>query len=87
MNKPGPIPDFTEVTLKRAVDVQGLRMPAGAHGVATAAYADGKPYAVTSGTPRHAVVTLEGRDIRADRLGRVYVPRPLTPRRPAAHRA
>ena len=39
MDRSEPIPDFTEVTLKRAVDVQGVQMPAGAHGVVMAAYA------------------------------------------------
>jgi hypothetical protein len=58
------MPAFTEVTLKRAVDVQGVHMPAGAHGVVMAAYADGKAYEVEFETPRHVVLTLEGADIQ-----------------------
>ena len=65
MDRLEPIPDFTEVTLKRAVDAQGVHMPAGAHGVVMAAYADGRAYEVEFEVPRHVVLTLEGRDIQA----------------------
>jgi hypothetical protein len=58
-------PDFTEVTLKRAVDVEGVRLPAGAHGVVMAGYADGQAYEVEFEHPRHVVVTLEGEDLAA----------------------
>lgn len=64
MDRHEPMPAFTEVTLKRAVDVQGVHMPAGAHGVVMAAYADGKAYEVEFETPRHVVLTLEGADIQ-----------------------
>lgn len=65
MDRSVPIPDFTEVTLRRAVDVQGVHMPAGARGVVMAAYADGQAYEVEFETPQHVVLTLEGRDIQA----------------------
>jgi hypothetical protein len=65
MDRSEPIPDFTEVTLKRAVDVQGVHLPAGAHGVVMAAYADGQAYEVEFEAPRHVVLTLEGEDIQA----------------------
>jgi hypothetical protein len=66
MDRPEPIPDFTEVTLKRAVDVQGVHMPAGAHGVVMGAYADGLAYEVEFETPQHVVLTLEGKDIQRE---------------------
>lgn len=65
MDRHEPIPDFTEVTLKRAVDVQGVHLPAGAHGVVMAAYADGLAYEVEFEAPKHTVLTVEGRDIEA----------------------
>jgi len=65
MDRHEPIPDFTEVTLKRAVDVQGVHLPAGTHGVVMAAYADGLAYEVEFEAPKHAVLTVEGRDIEA----------------------
>lgn len=64
MERPEPIPDFTEVTLKRPVDAHGVHMPAGAHGVVMAAYANGLAYEVEFETPQHVVLTLEGRDIQ-----------------------
>ena len=60
-----PFPDFTEVTLKHAVDVQGWRVPAGAHGVIMASYADGQAYEVEFEHPQHVVLTLEGKDFEA----------------------
>jgi hypothetical protein len=39
MDRPEPIPEFTEVTLRRAVDRHGVHMPMGARGVVMAAYA------------------------------------------------
>lgn len=65
MDKPPAFPDFTEVTLKRAVDVQGVHMPAGAHGVVMAGYADGLAYEVEFEQPQHVVLTVEGRDLTA----------------------
>jgi hypothetical protein len=65
MDRREPIPDFTEVTLKHAVDVRGVHVPAGAHGVVMAAYADGLAYAVEFEKPKRMVLTLEGRDIQA----------------------
>jgi hypothetical protein len=65
MDRPAPIPEFTEVTLKHAVDVQGVHMPAGAHGVVMAAYADGRAYEVEFESPQHVVLTLEGEDLQA----------------------
>lgn len=65
MDRPEPIPELTEVTLNRAVDRRGVHLPAGAHGVVMAAYADGLAYEVEFETPKHIVVTLEGTDIRA----------------------
>lgn len=66
MDRPAPLPDFAEVTLKRAVDVQGVHMPAGAHGVVMGAYADGLAYEVEFEAPEHAVLTLEGKDIQRE---------------------
>ena len=66
MDRPEPIPDFTEVTLKRAVDVQGVHMPAGTHGVVMGAYADGLAYEVEFATPQHVVLTLESKDIQRE---------------------
>jgi hypothetical protein len=65
MDKRPAFADFTEVTLKRAVDVQGVHLPAGAHGVVMAAYADGQAYEVEFDRPRHVVLTLEGKDLTA----------------------
>ena len=65
MDRPPLIPDFADVTLKRAIDVQGVHMPAGAHGVVMAAYADGRAYEVEFETPQHVVLTLEGKDLQA----------------------
>jgi hypothetical protein len=65
MERREPIPDFTIVTLKRAVDARGVHVPAGARGVVMAAYADGRAYEVESEKPEHVVLTLEGRDIQA----------------------
>lgn len=65
MDKPAPIPELTEITLRRAVDRRGVHMPAGAHGVVMAAYADGLAYEVEFETPKHIVLTLEGTDIQA----------------------
>lgn len=65
MDRLEPIPELTEITLKRAVDVQGVHMPAGAHGVVMAAYADGLAYEVEFAAPKHAVLTVERRDIEA----------------------
>jgi hypothetical protein len=65
MERSEPIPDFTKVTLKRAVDVRGVHVPAGAHGVVMAAYTDGRAYEVEFETPKHVVLTLEGADIQA----------------------
>lgn len=65
MDRPEPIPEFTEVTLRRAVDRRGVHMPVGARGVAMAAYADGLAYEVEFETPSHVVLTLEGADIQA----------------------
>ena len=53
------------ITLRHDVDVQGVRMPAGAHGVVMAAYANGKAYEVEFEQPRHMVLTLEGKDLSA----------------------
>ena len=57
-------PTFTElsqVSLIRSVKVQGVAMPAGARGVAMAAYADGLAYEVEFEDP-HVVLTIEGED-------------------------
>jgi hypothetical protein len=40
-------------------------MPAGAHGVVMAAYADGRAYEVEFEAPQHVVLTLEGQYIQA----------------------
>jgi hypothetical protein len=65
MATPVRIPELTEITLKRAVDRRGVHVPAGAHGVVMAAYADGLAYEVEFETPKHVVLTLEGTDIQA----------------------
>jgi hypothetical protein len=65
MDRPRPISEFTEVTLKRAVHVRGVDVPVGAHGVVMAAYADGLAYEVEFETPKHIVLTLEGTDLQA----------------------
>jgi hypothetical protein len=65
MDRTPTFPDFTEVTLRYDVDVQGVRLPAGSHGVVMAAYADGTAYEVEFDQPRHVVLTLEGRDFAA----------------------
>ena len=59
-----PIQELAEVSLTRAVTVQGVSMPAGARGVVMAAYADGQAYEVEFAEP-HAVLTIEGWDLRA----------------------
>jgi hypothetical protein len=56
--------EFTEITLSRSVDVQGMHMPAGARGVIMAAWADGRAYEVEFETPRHVVLTIEDADLR-----------------------
>jgi hypothetical protein len=60
--------DFTQVALLRSVDVQGVHMPKGAHGVVMAAYADGLAYEVEFDEPRHVVLTIESRDLRRERM-------------------
>jgi hypothetical protein len=55
--------EFTEVTLRHPVDAQGVHLPAGAHGVIMAAYADGGAYEVEFERPVHVVLTLEGKDL------------------------
>ena len=62
MDRQPSFPDLTEVTLKHSVDVQGVRLPAGAHGVVMAGYADGKAYEVEFEQP-HVVLTVEGKDL------------------------
>ncbi len=64
MDRLDPIPEFTEITLKRVVNRRGVHMPAGAHGIVMAAYSDGLAYEVEFETPRHVVLTLEGTDIQ-----------------------
>ncbi|WP_158258302.1 hypothetical protein [Rhodopila globiformis] len=46
-----PFTEFTDVTLRRPVEVQGISMPAGAHGVIMGVYADGQAYEVEFHTP------------------------------------
>jgi hypothetical protein len=58
-------PDFAEVALRRAVNAAGVRLPAGAHGVVMARYADGRAYEVEFEEPQHVVVTVEGEDLQA----------------------
>jgi hypothetical protein len=65
MDKLPAFADFTEVTLKRAVDAQVVHLPAGARGVVMAAYADGQAYEIEFDRPRHVVLTLEGKDLTA----------------------
>jgi hypothetical protein len=65
MNRPKPIPELTEVALKRAIDRRGVHMPAGARGVVMASYADGLAYEVEFEAPAHIVLTLEGADLQA----------------------
>jgi hypothetical protein len=65
MDRPKPIPELTEVTLKRAVDRRGVHLPAGARGVVMAAYANGLAYEVEFETPKHMVLTLEDTDVQA----------------------
>lgn len=59
-----PFTEFTDVTLRRPVEVQGISMPAGAHGVIMGVYADGQAYEVEFHTP-HVVLTIEHGDLRA----------------------
>jgi hypothetical protein len=56
--------EFSEVTLKRPVEVQGVQMPAGAHGVIMGVYADGLAYEVEFASP-HVVLTIEQEDLQA----------------------
>nr|WP_294559928.1 hypothetical protein [uncultured Rhodopila sp.] len=56
--------EFSEVTLKRPVKVQGVLMPAGAHGVIMGAYADGLAYEVEISSPL-VVLTIEREDLQA----------------------
>jgi hypothetical protein len=65
MDRYTPIPEFTDVTLKHPVDVQGVHVPAGAHGVVMATYADGWAYEVEFEEPQHVVLTLKGEGIQA----------------------
>jgi hypothetical protein len=43
----------------------GVHLPAGAHGVVMARYADGRAYEVEFDEPQHVVVTVEGEDLQA----------------------
>ena len=56
--------EFSDVILKRAVDVQGEHMPAGAKGTVMGVYADGLGYEVEFFSPRHVVLTIEGEDLQ-----------------------
>jgi len=56
--------EFSEVTLKRPVEAQGVLMPAGAHGVIMGVYADGLAYEVEFASP-HVVLTIEQEDLQA----------------------
>jgi hypothetical protein len=57
--------ELSEVTLARPIKVQGVSMPAGARGVVMAAWADGLAYEVEFESPQHAVLTIEGEDLKA----------------------
>lgn len=59
------IAEFTEVTLRRPLDEDGVHMPAGAHGVVMGVYADGLAYEVEFHAPVHAVLTVERSDLTA----------------------
>jgi hypothetical protein len=59
-----PFAEFTDVTLRHSVEVQGVFMPAGAHGVIMGVYADGQAYEVEFDSP-HVVLTIEHRDLQA----------------------
>jgi hypothetical protein len=60
--------DFTHVALTRSVDTEGVHMPEGARGVVMAAYADGLAYEVEFDEPRQVVLTIEGKDLRRERM-------------------
>jgi hypothetical protein len=66
MDKHPALSDFTEVSLVRQIEMDGVIMPRGAHGVVMAAYADGLAYEVEFETPHHAVLTLEEEDLRVE---------------------
>jgi hypothetical protein len=57
--------ELSEVVLTRPIEVQGVSMPAGARGVVMAAWGDGLAYEVEFETPQHAVLTVEGEDLKA----------------------
>lgn len=57
--------DFTQITLTRSVERQGVYMPQGTRGVIMASYADGSAYEVEFDEPRHVVLTLEEEEIQA----------------------
>jgi hypothetical protein len=56
--------DDTEVSLLRPSDVEGIHMPAGAHGVILSAWADGLAYEVEFDEP-HVLFTVEASDLTA----------------------
>lgn len=64
MQERSQFPEFTQVRLKRPIEVQGVAMPAGAVGVVMGAYADRLAYEVEFECP-HVVLTVESEDILA----------------------
>lgn len=57
--------ELSLVTLKRAVDLEGGRLPVGSRGTVVAGYRDGVGLEVEFFEPFHAVVTLEVDDLAA----------------------
>lgn len=60
--------DFTQVTLTRSMFTEGVHMPEGARGIIMGAYADGLAYEVEFDEPIHVVLTIEGKDLRRERM-------------------
>jgi len=57
--------ELAPVTLKRPIEAEGRRLPAGGRGTVVAAYRDGIGFEVEFFEPFHAVVTLEADDLAA----------------------
>ena len=57
--------ELAPVTLKRPIEAEGRRLPAGSRGTVVAAYRDGTGFEVEFFEPFHAVVTLEADDLAA----------------------